>query len=208
MDTMDDTSDCHHDDLIHDVGKCPTSKLNVNQGKFIIPWTSSLQMNKSWMIYNTLIIVIILITFCTSFVSSVPKCIASSDSPACTTVQDWKDNVLCRIQGPPGPDGNRNGGYITDSIPQLTDSMSTVKRKLWAQNIYASMSVILNTEWIFTNPTVPLATLATYEKVLNRVGVALYGVNWVISPKLCGINGKGIASCGDKGAALTPSECS
>ena len=150
----------------------------------------------------------ILMTFCTSLVTCAPKCIASSDSPPCSTVQDWKDNILCRIQGPAGPDGGRSGGYIVDSIPQLTDSMATVKRKLWAQNIYASMSVILNTEWIFSNPSIPLATLATYEKVLNRVGVTLYGVNWVVSPKLCGVNGKGIASCGDKGASLTPSECS
>ena len=141
-------------------------------------------------------------------VNGVPKCIVTSDTSACTTVQEWKDNVLCRIQGPSNADGVRSGGYISDSIPQLVDSMATVKRKLWAQNIYASMSVILNTEWIYNNQGGPITTLASYEKILNRVGVALYGVNWVVSPKMCGVNGKAISTCGDKGAALSPSECS
>lgn len=200
---MDDTSKLHqHDD--DDVKLCKVKCLVIYKSVVVKHVSTS---SSSTYKVNKNILIIILTLLQVKYVISVPKCIATSDSSPCTTVQDWKENVLCRIQGPAGGDGTRSGGYIVDSIPLLTDSMSTVKRKLWAQNIYASMSVILNTEWVFTNPTIPLTTLSTYEKILNRVGVALYGVNWVVSPKLCGINGKGIASCGDKGSALTPSEC-
>lgn len=140
-------------------------------------------------------------------VTAIPKCIVTADSSPCATITDWKDNLLCRIQGPADESGSRSGGYLTDSIPKPEDDMATVKRKLWAQSIYARLSVILNTQWIFQNQFAPLSTIAAYEQVVNRVGTMMYGVNWVISSKACGIGSKGISSCGDKGNSLTPTEC-
>lgn len=140
-------------------------------------------------------------------VTAVPKCIVTGDSSPCATITDWKDNLLCRIQGPADESGSRSGGYLSDAIPKPDDDLATVKRKLWAQTIYAHLSVVLNTQWIFQNQYAPLTTITKYELLISRVGTAMYGVNWVISPKPCGIGSKGISTCGDKGNSLTPTEC-
>jgi len=140
-------------------------------------------------------------------VDAVPKCIVTSDSSPCTTVTEWKDNLLCRIQGPADENGIRSGGYVADSIPKMDDSMDTVKRKLASQKVYATLSVVLNSDWIFQNPYVPIRTLVQYERILNKVGLVMYGVNWIVSPKMCGFNGKAMVACGDKGGSLIPTEC-
>ena len=140
-------------------------------------------------------------------VFAVPKCVVTPDGSPCAAVTDWKDNLLCRIQGPADESGARTGGYVADSIPKPEDDLATVKRKLWAQNIYARLTVVLNTQWVFQNQYPPLATMAAYEQVVSRVGSIMYGVNWVTSPKPCGVANRAIAWCGDKGNSLTPTEC-
>lgn len=141
---------------------------------------------------------------------AVPKCVLSADGSGgspCSTVIEWKDNLLCRIQGPADETGARAGGYVADSIPKPEDDIATVKRKLWAQNLYARLTVVLNTNWVFQNQYGPLVTIAAYEQLVNRIGTLMYGVNWVVSPKPCGVGSKGIAMCGDKGRDLTPPPC-
>lgn len=155
-----------------------------------------------------LVILLLIYLFCVlQVVVAVPKCVVSADSSPCTTVNEWKDNLLCRIQGPADETGARAGGFVADSIPKPEDDMATVRRKLWAQNIYARLTVVLNTQWVFQNQYAPLATIIAYEQLVNRVGIMMYGVNWVTSPKPCGVGNKAIATCGDKGNSLTPTEC-
>ena len=144
---------------------------------------------------------------CIVQVVAVPKCLVSADSSPCATVTEWKDNLLCRIQGPADESGARAGGYVADSIPKPEDDLATVKRKLWAQTVYARLTVVLNTQWVFQNQYAPLATIVSYEQIVNRVGIMMYGVNWVISPRPCGVSSKGVTPCGDKGNSLTPTEC-
>jgi hypothetical protein len=89
----------------------------------------------------------------------------------------------------------------------MDDNLATVKRKLWAQRVYATLSTVLNSEWLFQTPYIPIRVLIMYEKMLSSVGLAMYGVNWIVSPKLCGLNNKAMVVCGDKGGSLTPTEC-
>lgn len=140
---------------------------------------------------------------------SVPKCTVSADgtSSGCSTANEWKENLLCRIQGPADDSGGRSGGYVADSIPKMDDNLQTVRRKLWAQRVYATLSTVLNSDWLFKVPYVPIRTLIVYEKMVSTVGLSLYGVNWVASSKLCGLNGKPFVVCGDKGGSLTPTDC-
>ena len=159
-------------------------------------------------IISLVLIFFILLTIFPSIVHAVPKCTVSSDGVSpCSSAQEWKENLLCRIQGPIDESGSRSGGYVGDSIPKMDDNIATVKRKLWAQRVYATLSTVLNSEAVFSTPYIPIRTLIMYEKMVSQVGLAMYGVNWIMSPKLCGLNGKAFVSCGDKGGSLTPTDC-
>ena len=140
---------------------------------------------------------------------SVPKCTVTGDGTngGCSTAMEWKENLLCRIQGPLDSEGGRSGGYVVDSIPKMDDNLPTVKRKLWAQRVYATLSTVLNSDSLFKTRYVPIRALISYEKTVSAVGLAMYGVNWIMSPNLCGLKGKAFVACGDKGGSLTPTDC-
>lgn len=154
-----------------------------------------------------IILIVCLISIFEGIGDTAPRCVIDGSESACKSVNEWKENLLCRIQGPPDETGQRVGGYFTDSIPKPDDNVFTVSMKLRAQRIFATMSVVLNSEWIYQNPYAAVQTLAMYETITTRVGRNLYGVNWVVSSKPCGINGKAVVLCGDKGISLPPSSC-
>jgi hypothetical protein len=88
-----------------------------------------------------LLLYVLIITVTILQVVAVPKCIVSGDGGSpCATVVDWKDNLLCRIQGPADESGARSGGFVSDSIPKPEDDLATVRRKLWAQSVYARLT--------------------------------------------------------------------
>lgn len=168
---------------------------------------------QSIIVQRSLPFLLIIVIFVTPLILHVthaaPKCTVSTDSTAsvCSTAAEWKENLLCRIQGPADDQGIRSGGYVADSIPKMDDNLATVKRKLWAQRIYATLSSVLNSETLFQTPYIPIRLLITYEKMVSAVGLAMYGVNWIVSPKLCGLNNKAMVVCGDKGGSLTSNDC-
>lgn len=199
-----------------------------SQSKCQEVWTrieSRPEMSPREFLFLMTIFIPTVILMTTKAILAVPKCLVGGDT-SCASVAEWKENILCRIQGPGegnsrqvfhvrsqvlnewfNPNFCRSGGYMDDAIPKTDDNYVTVKMKLRAQSVYSSLTVVLNSDWMYQNSYAAIATLSGFERAVNRVGLGLYGVNWVIANKGCGVNGKAYVLCGDKGGQLQPTAC-
>jgi hypothetical protein len=129
-----------------------------------------------------------------SFVVS-DKCDASDDDNSCYNLEEWRQNILCRMQGGTG-NGARQNGYLAWALDYQPSDTNYIRRIRYdAMRFFIDAQHELQIDYPNKRPRDREGVLKKYERGLNEWGRKLAELDssetWTTATGGCGIVGVG-----------------